>query len=99
MFDSYFVEIFLTYSLKDLSVYGNPTRPNPRHLLLFPDLKKYVIVTDGDKAYPKILEKLGVKQHKSVFHKVMNQRLSTWKQQRRIGRKIKGFKSKKAKKY
>ena len=99
MFDPYFIEIFLKYSLKDLSVYSDPTRPNPRHPLLLPDLKKFVIVTDGDKAYPKILEKLGVKQHRCVFHKVMNQRLVTWKQQRRIGRKQKSFKSKKAKKH
>ena len=56
-----------------------------------------MIVTDGDKAYPKILEKLGVKQHRCVFHKIMNQRSVTWKQQRRIGRKQKSFKSKKAK--
>ena len=48
-FNSDFIEIFLTYSLKDLSIYSDPTRPNPRHPLLLPDLKKDIIVTDGDK--------------------------------------------------
>lgn len=39
-FTSDFIEIFLTYSLKDLSIYNDPTRANPRHPLLLPDLKK-----------------------------------------------------------
>ena len=96
-FTTDFVEIFLTYSLKDLSIYNDPTRPNPRHPLLLPDLKKDVIVTDGDKAYPKILEKLGVEQHLCAFHKIMNQRTFTWKQQRRISRKQKSYENKKSK--
>lgn len=90
-FTSDFVKIFLQYSLKDLSVYSNPTRPNPLHPLLLPDLKKEVIVTDGDNAYPKILKELGVEQHLCAFHKIMNQRTFTWKQQRRIKRKQGSF--------
>lgn len=97
LFDSYFMEIFIKYSLKDLSIYNDPTRPNPRHPLLLTDLKKEVIVTDGDKAYPKILEKLGVEQHLCIFHKIMNQRTIAWKQQRRIKRKQKSYENKKTK--
>ena len=37
LFDSYFMEIFIKYSLKDLSIYNDPTRPNPRHPLLLTD--------------------------------------------------------------
>lgn len=74
LFDSYSMETFIKYSLKDLSIYSDPTRPNPRHPHLLPDLKKEVIVTDGDIAYPKILEKIGVEQHLCIFHKIMNQR-------------------------
>ena len=76
-FTSDFVKIFLKYSLKDLSVYSDPTRHNPRHPLLLPDLKKEVIVTDGYNAYPNILKELGVEQHLCVFHKIMNQRTFT----------------------
>ena len=86
-FTSDFIKIFIKYSLKDLSVYSDPTTPNPRHPLLLPDLKKEVIVTDGDNAYPNILKELGVEQHLCVFHKIMNQRTFTWKQQRKIKRK------------
>ena len=96
-FNSDFIEIFLTYSLKDLSTYNDQTRPNPRHPLLLPDLKKDVIVTDGDKAYPHILEKLGVEQHLCAFHKVMNQRTFTWKEQRKIIRKQNSYENKKEK--
>jgi len=46
-----------------------------------------LIVTDGYNAYPKILSELGLEQHLCAFHKIMNQRTFTWKQQRRIKRK------------
>ena len=98
LFDSYYMETFLKYSLKDLSVYSDPTRSNPRHPLLLPDLKKEVIVTDGDRAYPKILEKLCLKQHLCAFHKIMNQRTIAWKQQHRINRKTKQLRKQKNKK-
>jgi len=39
-FDKYFIEIFMTYSLKDLTAYSNPYIPNPKHPLLLNDLKK-----------------------------------------------------------
>ena len=96
-FNPDFIEIFLTYSLKDLSIYNDPTRSNPKHQLLLSDLKKDVIVTDGDKAYPKILENLGVEQHLCAFHKIMNQRTFTWKQQQKITRKQNSYENKKAK--
>ena len=96
-FNSDFIEIFLKYSLKDLSIYSDPTKPNPRHPLLLPDLKKDVIVSDGDKAYPKIYEKLGVEQHLCGFHKIMNQRTSTWKQQKIIKRKQNKYENKRIK--
>ena len=97
LFDSYFMETFIKYSLKDLSIYSDPTTPNPKHPNLLPDLKKEVIVTDGDQAYPKILEKLGVEQHLCIFHKIMNQRTKAWKQQRRINRKQKSYENQKIK--
>ena len=97
LFDSYFMETFIKYPLKDLSVYSDPTRPNPRHPHLLPDLKKEAIVTDGDKAYPKILEKIGVEQHLCAFHKIKNQRTIAWKQQHRISRKQKSYENQKAK--
>jgi len=88
-------KIFPTYSLKDLSIYNDPTSSNPRHPLLLHDLKKYVILTDGDKAYPCILEKLGVEQHLCAFHKVMNQTTFTRKEQRKIIRKQNSYENKK----
>ena len=39
-FDKYFIEIFMTYSLKDLTAYSNPNIPNPKHPLLLSVLKK-----------------------------------------------------------
>ena len=39
-FDKYFIEIFMTYSLKDLTVYSNPNIPNPKYSLLLGDLKE-----------------------------------------------------------
>ena len=39
-FDKYFIEIFMTYSLKYLTAYSNPNIPNPKHPLLLGDLKK-----------------------------------------------------------
>jgi len=39
-FDKIFIEIFMTYSLKDLTDYSNPNMPNPKHPLLLRDLKK-----------------------------------------------------------
>ena len=95
-FDSYFVEIFLTYSLKDLSVYNDPTRPNPRHPLLLPGLKKDVIVSDGDKAYPKILEKLNVEQHLCATHKIMAERRFSWKHTKQKYKKTKKLRKQKS---
>ena len=46
-FDKYFIELFMTYSLKDLTAYSNPDIPNPKHPLLLRDLKKDTMITDG----------------------------------------------------
>ena len=73
-FDKYFIEIFMTYSLKDLTVYSNPNIPNPKHPLLLSDLKKDTMITDGYTAYVPIIEKLHMTHQKCVFHKIMNQR-------------------------
>ena len=67
MFNPYLIEIFLTYSLKDLSVYSDSTRHNPKHPLLLSNLKKDVIVTDEDKAYLNILENYESKNIR-IFH-------------------------------
>ena len=73
-FDKYFIEIFMTYSLKDLTVYSNPNIPNPKHPSLLTDLKKDTMITDGYTAYVPIIEKLHITHQKCVFHKIMNQR-------------------------
>ena len=57
-FDKYFIEIFMTYSLKDLTTYSNPNIPNPKHSLFLTDLKKDTMITDGYTAYAPIIEKL-----------------------------------------
>lgn len=100
-FTSDFVKIFIKYSLKDLSVYSDPTTPNPRHPLLLPDLKKEIIVTDGDNTYPNILKELGVEQHLCIFHKIMNQKnthLKTTTQNQKKTRHFRIFKNKKYRK-
>lgn len=38
-----FLETFITYSLKDLSIYNNPDTPNPLHPSSLPDLKKHTL--------------------------------------------------------
>ena len=52
-----FLEDFITFSLKDLSVYSNPNTANPPHHLLLPDLKKDTLTGDGYPAYPGIAKK------------------------------------------
>ena len=89
-----FLETFLLYSQKDLSVYKDPDTPNPPHPLLLSDLKKDTLIGDGLAEYPKIAEKANMKFHSCVFHKIMNQRLPTWKKQRRIDRKIQSHENK-----
>jgi hypothetical protein len=42
-FDKYLIEIFMTYSLKDLTPYSNPDILNPKHSLLLTDFKKRYI--------------------------------------------------------
>ena len=88
-FDKYFIEIFMTYSLKDLTVYSNPDIPNPKHPLLLSDLKKDTMITDGYTAYVPIIEKLHMTHQKCVFHKIMNQRTPVWKTTNKLERQLK----------
>ena len=84
-----FLETFIIYSLKDLSVYNDSNTLNPRHLLLLPDLKKDTLIGDGLKEYPSIAQKANMNFHPCGFHKIMNQRKPVWKRQKRIQKKIK----------
>ena len=88
-FDKYFIEIFMTHSLKDLTVYSNPDIPNPKHPLLLTDLKKDTMITDGYAAYVPIIEKLHMTHQKCVFHKIMNQRTPVWKTINQLERQLK----------
>ena len=88
-FDKYFIEIFITYSLKDLTTYSNPDIPNPKHPLLLGDLKKDTMITDGYTAYVPIIEKLHMTHQKCVFHKIMNQRTPVWKTTNKLERQLK----------
>ena len=85
-FDKYFIEIFMTYSLKDLTDYSNPNMPNPKHPLLLRDLKKDTMITDGYGAYISIIENLQMDHQKCVFHKMMNQRTPVWKTTNKLER-------------
>ena len=83
-----FLETFITYSQKDLSAYNDSNTPNPRHPSLVPFNKKETLIGDGLREYPGIAKKLNMDFHPCVFHKIMNQRLPTWKKQRRLLKKI-----------
>ena len=63
------LETFITYSLKDLSSYNNPDKPNPPHPILLPDLKKDTLIGDGLKEYPTIAKKNNMDFHPCGFHK------------------------------
>ncbi len=93
-FDKYFIEIFMTYSLKDLTAYSNPNIPNPKHPLLLGDLKKDKMITDGYATYVPIIEKLQMTHQKSVFHKIMNQRTPVWKTTKKLERQLKSKENK-----
>ena len=93
-FDKYFIEIFMTYSLKDLTVYSNPDIPNPKHPLLLGDLKKDTMITDGYATYVPIIEKLQMTHQKCVFHKIMNQRTPVWKTTNKLERQLKSKENK-----
>ena len=93
-FDKYFIEIFMTYSLKDLTDYSNPYVPNPKHPLLLRDLKKDTMITDGYTAYVSIIEKLQMDHQKCVFHKMMNQRTPVWKTMAKLERQRKNKENK-----
>ena len=82
-----YLEDFINYSLKDLSVYHNPTTPNPPHPLLLTDLRKHTLTGDGYRAYPGIAERINIRFHPCGFHIIKNQREKTWKHQRNMARK------------
>lgn len=88
------LETFITYSLKDLSIYKNPNKPNPPHPILLPDLKKDTLIGDGLKEYPNIAKKNNMDFHPCGFHKIMNQRKPIWKIQKRLLKKIESNKNK-----
>ena len=88
------LETFITYSLKDLSSYNNPDKPNPPHPILLPDLKKDTLIGDGLKEYPTIAKKNNMDFHPCGFHKIMNQRKPIWKIQKRLLKKIESNKNK-----
>ena len=69
-FDKYFIEIFMTYSLKDLTPHSTPNIQNSIHPLLLTDWKKDTMITDGYTAYVPIIEKLHMTHQKCVFHKI-----------------------------
>ena len=93
-FDKYFIELFMTYSLKDLTAYSNPNMPNPKHPLLLRDLKKDTMITDGYSAYISIIENLQMNHQKCVFHKMMNQRTPVWKTTNKLERQLKSKENK-----
>ena len=88
------LETFITYSLKDLSAYNDPDKPNPPHPILLPDLKKDTLIGDGLKEYPNIAKKNNMDFHPCGFHKIMNQRKPIWKIQKRLLKKIESNKNK-----
>ena len=88
------LETFITYSLKDLSIYKNPNKPNPPHPILLSDLKKDTLIGDGLKEYPHIAKKNNMDFHPCGFHKIMNQRKPIWKIQKRLLKKIESNKNK-----
>ena len=65
---SEFLETFITFSLKDLSVYRDPNTPNPRSYLFLPNLKKDTLIGDGHRAYPRIAKRLCMSFHPCIFH-------------------------------
>ena len=93
-FDKYFIELFMTYSLKDLTAYSNSDIPNPKHPLLLRDLKKDTMITDGYTAYVSIIENLQMDHQKCVFHKMMNQRTPVWKTTNKLERQLKNKENK-----
>ena len=88
------LETFITYSLKDLSIYKDSEKPNPPHPILLPDLKKDTLIGDGLKEYPNIAKKNNMDFHPCGFHKIMNQRKPIWKIQKRLFKKIESNKKK-----
>ena len=89
-----FLETFIIYSLKDLSIYSDPNTPNPTHPVFLPDLKKHTLTGDGLPEYPSIAQKANMYFHPCVFHIIMNQRKPVWKKENRIKRKKQANESK-----
>ena len=52
-------------------------------------LPKEAIITDGDRMYPEILEKIGVKHQICIFHVIKNHHDDSFKSIRFLKRRIK----------
>lgn len=89
-----FLETFIIYSQKDLSVYSDPNTPNPMNHLFLADFKKNTLIGDGLKEYPTIAQKANMNFHPCIFHKIMNQRKPSWTRQRSIKNSIRANKNK-----
>ena len=86
---------FIEYSQTDLTVYDDPTSPNPPHPLLLPDFKKDTLIGDGLREYPKIAQSLNMDFHPCVFHKIFKPNQEIWNHQSKINKKIESLKNKK----
>ena len=82
-----FLPGFIEYSQKDLTVYDDPTSPNPSHPLLLPDFKRDTLIGDGLREYPKIAKSINMDFHSCVFHKLYTPNQELWKHQRNINKK------------
>ena len=79
MFDYYFVENFIRFSLKDINQSTFKTPLYPGLIYSLPDLKKDTLITDGHNAYPNITIKVSINHHKCVFHKIQRLTNETFK--------------------
>lgn len=79
IFDYYFVENFIRFSLKDIKPSTFETPLYPGLIYSLPDLKKDTLITDGHKSYPKITIKICINHQKCIFHRVQRLTKDTFK--------------------
>ena len=82
---------------RDLTVYDDPTSPNPPHPLLLPDFKKDTLIGDGLREYPSIAQSINMDFHPCLFHKLFTPNQEIWKHQSIINKKIESLENKKEK--
>ena len=92
IFDYYFVENFIRFSLKDINQSTFETPLYPRLIYSLPDLKKDTLITDGHKAYPSITIKVTIDHQKCVFHKIQRLTKDTFKTINRLESSNKKYK-------